>query len=72
MSSIGFTDPTKDIDQFLFGQQDNTTSTGTIFDEFRIGTTFASVTPIPEPSTSALLIGLGALALIGMRRRRLS
>ena len=38
------------------------------FDEIRIGTTFADVSPIPEPSTVALL-GLGALGLLAMRRR---
>jgi hypothetical protein len=38
-----------------------------VFDEVRFGTTFLSVVPIPEPS-SALLGGLGVLALL--RRRR--
>jgi hypothetical protein len=38
------------------------------FDEIRFGTTFADVSPIPEPSTYALLAaGLGALAWL--RRR---
>ncbi len=38
-------------------------------DEIRIGTTYADIAPIPEPSTVALLFGgLGALVL--MRRRR--
>jgi hypothetical protein len=37
-------------------------------DEFRLGTTWADVAPVPEPSTYAL-IGLGALALILYRKR---
>lgn len=40
---------------------------GYTYDELRIGTTFASVT-VPEPSSAALLGGLGLLALL--RRRR--
>jgi hypothetical protein len=38
------------------------------FDEIRFGTSFADVSPIPEPSTYALLAaGLGAL--VWLRRR---
>lgn len=40
----------------------------TDFDEIRIGTTFAAVTPIPEPS-SAMLLGLGVLGGLFLRRR---
>ncbi|MGV3532070.1 MAG: PEP-CTERM sorting domain-containing protein [Chthoniobacteraceae bacterium] len=41
-----------------------------IFDEFRMGSTYADVTPtIPEPS-SLLLLGTAGAALIGSRRRR--
>jgi len=37
-------------------------------DDVRIGTTWADVSPIPEPSSVALL-GLGALGLLAKRRR---
>ena len=37
-------------------------------DNVRLGTTWQDVSPIPEPSTVALL-GLGALGLLAMRRR---
>lgn len=41
------------------------------FDEVRVGNSFADVTPIPEPSTYAMiLVGLGAVLLF--RRRRVS
>ena len=38
------------------------------FDEFRIGTDLASVVPIPEPASLALL-GLGSLLMLGRGRR---
>jgi len=40
------------------------------FDEFRMGTTFAAVTPIPEPSAFAALAGFAVLGLAATRRRR--
>ena len=40
----------------------------TMFDEIRLGQTFADVTPVPEPS-SLLLAGLAALGLHLKRRR---
>ncbi|GAB4250616.1 MAG: hypothetical protein OHK005_17630 [Candidatus Methylacidiphilales bacterium] len=43
----------------------------TTFDEVRFGTTFASVTPIPEPSTYVLL-GLGLGTLWWLRRRKVA
>jgi len=47
--------------------------TGVLFDELRIGTSWADVTPvvIPEPAAAGLL-GLGALVLLGWRRSRRS
>ncbi len=39
------------------------------WDEMRVGTTWADVTPVPEPSTLAML-GLAGLAAIGYRIRR--
>ncbi len=38
------------------------------FDEFRIGTTFADVTPVPEPASIGFL-AVGGLALLARRRR---
>jgi hypothetical protein len=40
----------------------------TYVDEIRMDTTFADVTPVPEPATMALL-GLGGLAVLRRRRR---
>lgn len=47
----------------------NANPAGVIADELRVGTTYADVTPIPEPATAAAL-GIAALALLGRRRRR--
>ena len=41
-----------------------------LIDNLRIGTTWADVTPVPEPSTFALM-GLGVLGLISSARRRM-
>lgn len=40
-----------------------------IFDELRIGSTYADVTPVPEP-TSLLLLSTAGAVLAGSRRRR--
>ena len=39
------------------------------FDELRVGTTWADVTPVPEPAATGLL-GLGMLAVVGWYRLR--
>lgn len=39
-------------------------------DEIRIGQSFASVTPVPEPSTYAAIAAFGVMALAWFRRRR--
>jgi len=39
-------------------------------DEFRFGTDFAAVSPVPEPSAALLLFGAGAAKLFLRRRRR--
>jgi hypothetical protein len=44
--------------------------TGTLFDEFYYGTSISDVSSIPEPSTFAMLAGIGALAMVMNRRRR--
>lgn len=57
----------------LTGELD--TPSDVIFDEFRIGMTFADVTPgvVPEPMTGGLaLMGLAGLGLAMRRRRQLS
>jgi len=62
-------DITADLIRSFLLRQGNTTATQTpavIADELRIGTTFADVTPVPEPS----VIGLSALAGVGLLRRR--
>ena len=58
------------LDRF-FIRQDETTATPFVqLDELRVGQNWASVTPVPEPTTS-LLIGLGsAFMLWNLRRRR--
>jgi hypothetical protein len=66
-SGITFTTPTQTVQEFLFGYQD-ANSTSAIFDEIRVGTTYASVTPIPEPAALSLL-GLAAVPMMARRRR---
>lgn len=67
LTATGGTDMTA-ISQFLI--RGAAGSPSGIMDELRIGTTWASVTPVPEPSTWALA-GLGAgLVLWRLRRKR--
>lgn len=53
-------------------QSGSTGSTGSAFDELRIGTTLADVTPytaVPEPASIAFFLGFTALGIIIMRHR---
>ncbi len=54
----------------FYGRSFGNPNAAIVFDEIRIGTTFADVSAIPEPSTFAALAGLGALGLVASRRRR--
>ena len=52
----------------LIGNPENPGST--FFDEFRVGNSWDSVTPIPEPGTTVLLCGILVLGLVAFRRYR--
>jgi hypothetical protein len=47
-----------------------TTANSANFDSLLVGTGFSDVAPLPEPSAFAALAGVGALGLVGLRRRR--
>lgn len=71
-----YTDPghnSRPIDQYEIGFTGTSQVPGSWFlDEFRIGTTWADVTPVPEPSAYALFLGCGAVGLAVARRRRVA
>jgi hypothetical protein len=50
-------------------REGNASEPDAILDELRVGTAWADVTPVPEPSTTALA-GFGALALVSWYRAR--
>lgn len=56
-------------DAFDFARVGINADPGMLVDEFRLGQTFADVTPVPEPG-SALLAVLGAFPLLSRRRAR--
>jgi hypothetical protein len=59
--------------QFLASTGSNGANTETVtYDEIRWGTSIGDIAmaPIPEPSAFAALVGLGALGIVGMSRRR--
>ncbi|MEA2068215.1 MAG: PEP-CTERM sorting domain-containing protein, partial [Verrucomicrobiota bacterium] len=51
----------------LYREGGGTGGNGMMFDEIRIGETWADVTTIPEPATLGLIVAVGG-ALIGIRR----
>lgn len=58
------------LDRF-FIRQDSTSETAfMLMDEIRVGTTWASVTPVPEPATYAAILGIVVLGLAIVRRRK--
>ena len=59
------------ISPFLGNDSSGRPPSEILFDELRIGTTYAAVTPVPEPATIAAILGLIAGTFVFIRRRRL-
>jgi hypothetical protein len=57
------------IDNVGFKAQASGTTGSYVVDNLRIGTTWADVTPVPEPSTW-MLVGSGLVLMVGLARRR--
>lgn len=69
-SNAAFSERTANQDIRSFYVRNNSVQSGNLqVDELRIGTTFASVTPIPEPASIALAALAGAAALVARRRK---
>lgn len=58
------------LDRFFLRQDSASETPDMIVDEIRVGTSWASVTPVPEPSSFAAFAGLAALGGAALRRRR--
>jgi hypothetical protein len=59
------------LTRFYFRQDDSTHTPGTIiFDELRVGSSWADVTPVPELPQWGLLSSIGLLAFCGLREWR--
>ncbi|MGJ3244001.1 MAG: PEP-CTERM sorting domain-containing protein [Opitutales bacterium] len=59
-----------EIEPFLLSELEvDALADGALFDELRIGDTWADVSPIPEPASLAMLVGLSGLGLAWRRRR---
>lgn len=61
--------PSDDLESLELTAELNGGEPATFFDEIRIGESWGDVTPVPEPSTYALLGGFAALAMVMLRRR---
>ena len=61
------------LNSLRIGKDENTGSPSgtTYFDNIIVGTEFADVVVVPEPATTAILLGLGTLGLVLWRRRQL-
>jgi hypothetical protein len=69
VTTSGVADVTNNQIQAFFLRNNSVEPAGTNIDDLRIGTSWADVTPVPEPSSFGVMI-LGAAALIVRRFRR--
>ena len=58
------------LDGIRFNANSQLADAQTTFDEFRLGDTWNDVSPIPEPSAYALMLGMLGLGFAALRRRR--
>lgn len=68
-TSISFTDPSANAVS-AFALRQSTGGSTQLISNLVVGTSFGDVVPVPEPSTYALLGGIGAVGSVLYRRRR--